>query len=76
MRRFLKRLRGRRDLDRDLEEELRFHLEMKARETGDAQAARKQFGNLGALKEACRDMWAFSSWRWPLGLARIPRSSR
>ena len=39
MKRFLKRLRRRRQLDRDLEDELHFHLEMKAEETGDAREA-------------------------------------
>ena len=39
MKKFLKRLRRRRQLDRDLEDELHFHLEMKAEETGDAREA-------------------------------------
>jgi len=49
--RFLKKLHRRRQLDRDLEDELRFHLEM---------AGNKQFGNFTAFKEACREMWAFT----------------
>src|SRR5579872_1076649 len=47
--------------ERDLDEELRFHLEMKARKSGDRDAARKQFGNIGILKEASREMWGWSS---------------
>jgi putative ABC transport system permease protein len=53
----------------DLEQEMRFHLEMKAqekREAGmDAQearyAARRQFGNPTLLKERSREMWG---WGW------------
>ncbi len=68
MNRFLKRVRAlwrRRQLDRDLEDELRFHQEMQAeamqdKETPDASAARRRFGNPSALKEACRDLWAFT----------------
>ncbi len=61
MKRFLKRLRKRRQLDRDLEDEVRFHLEMKTEETGDARAARRRLGNVTLLKEACREMWAFAA---------------
>ena len=54
MRSFFKRLRKRRQLDRDLDDELQFHLEM----SGSA-------GSLTALKETCRDMWAFNTLeRW------------
>ncbi|PYT27511.1 MAG: hypothetical protein DMG57_18070 [Acidobacteria bacterium] len=60
MKKFLKRLRRRRQLDRDLEDELRFHLEMKAEETGDAWEARRRLGNVTLLKEVCREMWAFA----------------
>ena len=53
--------------DRDLEEEMRFHLEMKAEENlaaGVSQeearyAARRQFGNQTLLLEVSRDMWSF-----------------
>ena len=44
----------RRQLDRDLEEELGFHLEMLSRDHGDA---RRRFGNAAALKESCRELW-------------------
>lgn len=49
--RFFKRLRRRRQLDRDLEDELSFHLE---------QSGRASFGNPTAIKEACRDLWIFT----------------
>jgi putative ABC transport system permease protein len=53
--------------DRELEEEMRFHLEMKAEENiaaGISQeearyAARRQFGNQTLLQEVSRDMWGF-----------------
>jgi len=55
--------------DRDLEEEMRFHLEMQAEENQEKgipavearYAARRQFGNALLLREASRDIWA---WRW------------
>ena len=58
----------RRRLDRDLDEELAFHLAMREadyRHDGiagaDARyAARRRFGNVTSLKEQCRDMWTFS----------------
>src|SRR5215472_2292069 len=52
MKRFWKRLLRRRRLDRDLEDELRFHLE----QSGDP----RRFGNLTAFREACHDLWAFT----------------
>ena len=58
--RLFKKLRRRRQLDRDLDDELRFHLDMKAEETGDAFSARRRLGNPTALKETCREMWMFS----------------
>jgi predicted permease len=61
MKKFLKRLRRRRQLDRDLEDELRFHLEMKAEETGDVPEARRRLGNVTLLKEVCRELWAFAA---------------
>ena len=65
------RLRGlllRRQLDRDLDDELAFHLAMREarfRREGmtaaDARAAaRRQFGNVGSLRERCRDLWTFT----------------
>jgi predicted permease len=61
MKNFLKRLRRRRQLDQDLEDELRFHLEMQREETGDTREARLRFGNLSALTETCRDLWTFNA---------------
>ena len=60
-------LMHRRRLDRDLEEELRFHLaarEDRYRQAGmepgaAARDARRDFGNPTAWKETCRDMWTF-----------------
>jgi predicted permease len=55
--------------DRELEEEMRFHLEMKAQENAEAginpeearYAARRQFGNQTLLQEVSRNMWAVRS---------------
>jgi hypothetical protein len=55
--------------DRELEEEMRFHLEMKAEENlapgispEEARyAAQRQFGNQTLLREASRDMWGVRS---------------
>src|SRR5271170_4717683 len=63
MNRFLKRMRAlwrRPQLDRDLEDELRFHQEMQAEEGMDASTARRHFGNPTSLKETSRDLWAFT----------------
>jgi putative ABC transport system permease protein len=59
----------RRRRDEELEEELRSHLEMAKRdrlERGEsaedaAESARREFGNIGLVKEVTRDMWG---WRW------------
>ena len=59
--------RGR--LQDDIDDELAFHLEMRRREhardgLADADAARvarRQFGNVAALREETRDMWTFPS---------------
>jgi predicted permease len=64
MNRFAKRLRAlwhRRQLDRDLEDELAFHLAMNEQQGGDPAAARRRLGNPTALKEACRELWAFAT---------------
>jgi predicted permease len=55
--------------DRELEEEMRFHLEMKAEENRAAgtspeearYAAQRQLGNQTVLREVSRDMWAVRS---------------
>lgn len=65
----MKALFKRKQLDRDLEDELAFHLAMREAknrdrgvEAGDARyAARRQFGNLMRIKEACREAWSFVS---------------
>jgi predicted permease len=51
----LRSLRRRRQLDRDLEDELRFHMDMLG------AGSQRRFGNATALKEACRDLWTFRS---------------
>jgi predicted permease len=59
----------REQFDRELDEEMRFHLEMKAEENLTAgispdearYAAQRQFGNQTLLREASRDMWAVRS---------------
>lgn len=64
MNRFMKRLRAlwrRRQLDRDLEDEMAFHLAMSEQQSGDRAAARRRLGNPAALKEACRELWAFAT---------------
>ncbi len=49
--------------DCDLEEEMRFHLEMKARARGGTEdaryAAERQFGNALLLRETSREMWGW-----------------
>jgi predicted permease len=65
----LKALWNRRRLDRDLEDELQFHLAMRAESrasdglaSGEARAAaRRQFGNLAGIQESCRAVWTFVS---------------
>jgi predicted permease len=63
MNEILQRLRmlfRRREFDRDLDEEMRFHLEMKAQAAG-YYTARRQFGNPTLLKEVAREMWGWRS---------------
>src|SRR5437762_3307732 len=65
----VKALFKRKQLDRDLEDELAFHLTMREAkncERGiDKQeahyAARRQFGNVTRIKEACKEAWSFVS---------------
>ena len=57
----------RRRLERDLEDELRFHLDQRAETYGAKglpddearRAAERRFGTALALKEECRDAWTF-----------------
>jgi len=61
----VKALVHRRSLDRDLDEELAFHLAMRALKHGDDPAAhlaaRRQFGNATRIRETCRDLWTFAA---------------
>ncbi|HEV2689372.1 MAG TPA: ABC transporter permease, partial [Bryobacteraceae bacterium] len=50
-----------REFNRELEEEMRFHLDMKEQGGADAFAARLQFGNFTLLKEVSREMWGWNS---------------
>jgi predicted permease len=59
----------RRQFDRDLEEEMRFHLDMKAADQGPDQA-RRTFGNMTRLREASREAWG---WKRLEALARDVR---
>src|SRR5271167_2649094 len=64
----VKALVMRRRLERDLEEELQFHLAKRAEKNralgispSDAKAAaRRRFGNITLVKEDCREMWIFT----------------
>src|SRR5580693_4805150 len=47
--------------ERDLDEEMLSHVEMRAQKSGDPDQARRQFGNVGILKEVSREMWGWSS---------------
>jgi putative ABC transport system permease protein len=51
----------RRSLDRDLDEELRFHIGMKTRQLGDRAAATRALGGALLVRERARDAWG---WRW------------
>lgn len=61
----LKAARHRRRLERDLDEELAYHLQRRAeslRAAGEPDpelAAQRRFGNPGALRESLRDLWTF-----------------
>ncbi len=64
----VKALAKRRRLERDLEEELQFHLAKRAEKNralglgaDDAQAAaHRRFGNVTLVKEDCRESWTFT----------------
>src|SRR5690348_14680703 len=64
MRELLRRFRWlvhRDEFERDLEEEIRHHLAMRAENSGEKEAAR-QFGNVALLKEDSRGVWGFGFW--------------
>src|SRR6516164_8637435 len=46
--------------ERDLERELRDHLDLEAEERRDQYAARRALGNVALIKEDTRAMWRFS----------------
>src|SRR5689334_19835361 len=54
----LRALLHRRRLERDLEDELAFHMAARAESSGRVEA-RRAFGNPTSIKEICRDMWTF-----------------
>jgi predicted permease len=61
--RFLKRLHAllsRRRFDLELDEELRFHIDRAAEESGDLNEARRRFGNVLAVRESSRDLFTFA----------------
>src|SRR6516164_9196276 len=55
----LRWLLARRRREEELEEELAFHLEEEAEERG-YDAARRDLGNLGLIKEDTRQMWGWT----------------
>jgi predicted permease len=65
----LRALTHRRRLDADVDDELAFHLEMRASQIESTgvdpeaarRAARRQFGNTTSIRERIRDMWSFPS---------------
>jgi putative ABC transport system permease protein len=64
--------RRRKQRERDLERELRAHLDMETEELGDAYAARRALGNATLIKEEVRGMWG---WRRFEELARNLRQA-
>jgi putative ABC transport system permease protein len=46
--------------ERDLDDEIRHHLQMAAEDRG-AEAARREFGNITLIKEITREMWGWST---------------
>ena len=65
MKEFLRRLwflLHRAELERDLDEEMRHHLALRAEERGSPEAALRQFGNVTLLKEQSRAMWTWTFW--------------
>jgi len=53
------RLRGVR-FDQDLAEEMRLHMELRAAEAGDRDAAQRRFGNATQLLESSREAWGWT----------------
>ena len=46
--------------ERELDEEMRHHLDLQAEESGGLDSARRRFGNITLLKEESRAMWSWS----------------
>ena len=66
----------RRQFDRDLKEEMRFHLDMQASQLG-AAAARRKFGNATLFEEDCRQAWGWAAVEaWAADLKHAARSLR
>jgi predicted permease len=57
----MRALLNRSKLEQDVEDELAFHLAMKAEKLNDPDAARRRFGNEARISEDVRDAWTF---RW------------
>jgi putative ABC transport system permease protein len=66
----LKALARRGQLERDLEDEMSFHLAMREAKLGAPLPARRAFGNTTSIKEQCRDLWTFA---WLESLAQDVR---
>lgn len=47
--------------DEELDEEIASHLHMAEQDTG-KESARREFGNIGLVKEVTREMWGMASW--------------
>ena len=60
----------RRQRERELEREIQAHLDLEAEEQGDANAARRSFGNVAMAQEATREVWG---WTW---LERLAQDAR
>lgn len=56
----LKTLWRRPQFERELEEEMRLHVDLRARTTGDVDAAARRFGNATLLREQSREQWSFA----------------
>ena len=51
---------SRAEFERELDEEMRHHLALKAEDGGNDRAAARQFGNVSLLKERSRAMWTWT----------------
>jgi putative ABC transport system permease protein len=60
LKRRLDYFRHRDQYDRDLEEEMRFHIDSKAELAGDSRQASRQFGNTTQLREDSRAVWGWT----------------